>query len=261
MAEQAVWHLKRVKLAVPVPSVAAIRARAWMLGPPLLLGLLAALLAIQVPQRTFRAQAQVLFSISDPVPRAQDPRLLAIEGSSGFMTTQATLARSPELARRVIAAAGVPAITPAQFLRHSGARPQSDSSVLNLSVSHRKADAAIRLANAYADQFTRYKTERDLAGIKKVLSQLDATINSLRARGLTGSPAYEALVKHRVELQTAGALLAGRARVLQAAERASSFRPHALRNGIIGGLLGALLGIALVAVVRIWPKNSRPQAI
>lgn len=259
MAEQAVWHLKRVTLAIPVPSVAAIRARAWMVWPPLLLGLLAALIAIQVPERTFRARAQVVFSIGQPAI-LQDPRLLAIEGSSRFMTTQASLARSPELARRVITAARVPAITPAQFLRHSSAKPQPDSGILALSVSHPKADAAIRLADAYANQFTRYKAERDLAGINQALSSLEAELESLRARGLSSSPAYETLVQKRVDLQTAGALLAHQAGVLQAAERASSFRPHALRNGIMGGLLGAVLGIALLAVVRLWPKNRRSQS-
>jgi hypothetical protein len=50
MAQQAVWHLKRValRIPVPVPSVAAFRGRAWMVGPPLLLGLLGALVATQL---------------------------------------------------------------------------------------------------------------------------------------------------------------------------------------------------------------------
>jgi hypothetical protein len=34
-----------------------------------------------------------------------------------------------------------------------------------------------------------------------------------------------------------------------AAGEASSFRPHALRNGLIGGAVGLLLGVALVGVV------------
>jgi len=258
MAEQAVWHLKRVTLAIPVPSAAALRARAWMLGPPLLLGLLAALIATQVQERTFRAQAQVLLSTS-AIPG--DTGRLANEESSRFLTTQASLARSPELARRVITAARVPALTPPQFLRHSSAKPQSDANVLNLSVSYGKAAAAIRLVNAYANQFTRYTAERDLARINKALSEIKAEIESLRAQGLTGSRTYDYLVEKRVQLKTDGALLAHQARVLQAAERASSFRPHALRNGIIGGLLGALLGIALVAVVRIWPKNRGSQTV
>jgi hypothetical protein len=38
MAQQAVWHLKRVTLRIPVPSVAALRGRAWMVGPPPCLG-------------------------------------------------------------------------------------------------------------------------------------------------------------------------------------------------------------------------------
>ena len=261
MAEQAVWHLKRVTLAIPVPSVAAVRARAWMLGPPLLLGLLAALIATQAQERTFRAQAQVLLNTSQSAIPGDPGGRLANEESSRFLTTQARLARSPELARRVITAARVPALTPAQFLRHSSAKPQSDANLLNLSVSYGKAADAIRLANAYADQFTRYRNERSLAALKKALSDIEAVIESLRPQGLTGSPVYKSLVQKRVDLQTSRVLLAGQVRVLQAAERASSFRPHALRNGIIGGLLGTLLGIALVAVLRIWPKNRGSQTV
>jgi hypothetical protein len=59
MAEQALWHLKRVTLAIPLPSVAALRGRAWMVGPPLLLGLLTALLATHLQASAWRSTALV----------------------------------------------------------------------------------------------------------------------------------------------------------------------------------------------------------
>jgi len=65
---------------------------------------------------------------------------------------------------------------------------------------------------------------------------------------------YGALVQKLVGLKTMGRLPADKARVLQTADRASSFRPHALRNGILGGFLGALLGVALVMVATVLSK-------
>ncbi len=171
------------------------------------------------------------------------------------MTSQASIARSAELAARV-AAAGVPAITPHQFLRHSSAKPQSDASILNLAVVYPKPAVAVRLANAYATEFARYKTEVDLARINDTLRTLQATINSLRAQGRGSSPMYGALVQKLVDPKTMGRLLADNARVLQTADRASSFRPHALRNGILGGTLGALLGVALVVALTGWRSRK-----
>ncbi len=150
----------------------------------------------------------------------------------------------------------VPGLTQAQFLRHSSARPVSDASVLRLSVTYRKAAPAARLANAYATEFTRYKTERDVARINKGFRPLQAQIALLRAQGRGSSPFYDTLVQHGLNLEMNRKLLAGEARVLQPADGASSFRPHALRNGILGGFLGALLGIALV-VATVWSKKSR----
>jgi hypothetical protein len=37
--------------------------------------------------------------------------------------------------------------------------------------------------------------------------------------------------------------------VLQQADTAAKVRPHAIRNGILGGLIGAMLGLVGVAVV------------
>lgn len=122
MAEQVVWATKRVTLAVPVPSVAALRTRVWLVGPPLLLALLGAVLAIQAPKQTFRSQSEVIFRSGPSVRLEQDVSPAAVRVARGKPTE--VVAHSPALAERVIRAAGVPGITPAQFLRHSDAKLQ-----------------------------------------------------------------------------------------------------------------------------------------
>jgi uncharacterized protein involved in exopolysaccharide biosynthesis len=252
MAEQAVWRVKRIILPIPVPSLSGVRSRLWMVGPPLLLGLVAALLAMQAQDARFRAKAEVSANMLGAEPAyyyGTNGQLLAGQDPSRFMTGQASVARSPEVARRVVAAADVPRITAAWFLRHSSAKPQPNTSILDLSVSHPKAAVAVRLSNSYASQFVRFKTERDLSGINRAIRAIKLRIESLRDSGMTDSPVYGTLVQQRLDLKTMGALLSHSASVLQQADSATKMRPHALRNGILGGVIGALLGVGLVVAV------------
>jgi capsular polysaccharide biosynthesis protein len=222
-----------------------------MIVPPLLLAILGALLATHAQDATLRAKSQVLINrTSDgfPLPTpGGDPQILIAQES--FLTTQARIARRPELARRVVAAAAVRGLAPNEFLHRSRAKLQSDAAILDLSVSYPKAAAAVRIANAYANQFTRYKIELDVAQIKEALHAIRRELLSLRDRGVRESDSYDALVQQRIQLETVGHLIANNVKVLQPASSATSVRPHALRNGILGGVLGALLGVALVVGV------------
>jgi hypothetical protein len=243
MAEQAVVRVKRVSLAIPLPSRAALRAPAWMLGPPLLIGLLAALIATQLQTPVWRSKAEVGFT------------LLHVDRTR-YLDEQANLARSPVLAVRVIRTAKVPGVTPAQFLRHSGAKPRSDAAILTLSVTYRRGAIAARLANAYAIEFAGLTTALDLRTLHAALGRLNTRIRRLRALGQTGTPGYRALVEQQSQLRYEGLPLAHSAKVLQKADGASSFRPHALRNGLLGGALGALLGVALVLAIAVPRRRS-----
>jgi capsular polysaccharide biosynthesis protein len=202
MAEQAVWNLKRVTLAIPVPSVAAIRARAWMVLPPLLLGLLAAVIATQVQRPVWRGESNVVVSLRESPqsnPRVPPPARVSVPDP--FMQRFTSLARSDVIAARVVRNAGIQGLSAADFLRHSSATSKPDSAVLKLSVTYRPASTAVRLTNAYALAFSRFT-------------------NSLRGNAVVI--------------------------VFDSAHTASSFRPHIVRNGLLGGALGALVGTALV---------------
>jgi hypothetical protein len=127
MAEQVVWNLKRVTLAIPVPSVAAIRARAWMVVPPLLLGLLAAVIATQVQRPVWRGESSVVVDSSGLLPPLP-------QSVQTFMQPFASLARSDVIAARTVRSVGIRGLSAADFLRHSSARSEPDSPILNLSL-------------------------------------------------------------------------------------------------------------------------------
>lgn len=256
MAQQAVWQLKRVTLRIPVPSVAALRGRSWMVGPPLLLGLLGALLATQLQATAWRGEAEVYFNVSNLALTSYAPG-----GADQYLEAQARLARSPKLAARVVRIAELPGLTAAQFLQHSSARPVWDADVLTLSVTYRPSAAAVRLTNAYASEFVRFKNNRDLRAIRAALRVTEARIAELRVRGQSDTPAYEALVQTQQQLTTLAIQFARTTSVRERADRASSFRPHALRNGLVGGALGAVLGVVLVLGVAALRRARRlPQS-
>jgi capsular polysaccharide biosynthesis protein len=248
MSEQAVWRVKRVTWAIPVPTLAALRAAARMVGPPLLIGILAAVLATQLQPRLWRGQAEVYFNVPNLAIAVTSPTSLAtswpVNGATLYLEAQAKIARSPALAERVVQVAGVPGISAMKFLRHSSAKPESDADILRLSVTYRSGAAAVRLANAYATEFRRYKHELDMRSVTEALRKIEARIKELRARGQAGSATQSDLLVMRAELKSLGVQLRSQMTV-QAADRASSFRPHALRNGLLGGVLGVLLGVAV----------------
>jgi hypothetical protein len=120
MAEQAVLRVHRMRRAISGSSAAVVRPAVWLLGPPLLLGLLAALIAMQLEGQAWRSKAEVVFRVQPLGPE--------------YMEMQAKLARSQDLASRVVVEAGVPGMTAKRFLRHSSASPPSDTGPLPSSV-------------------------------------------------------------------------------------------------------------------------------
>jgi uncharacterized protein involved in exopolysaccharide biosynthesis len=240
LSERAVWGIRAAwphrRIARVVPFLGFARPRFWMLAPPLVAALIGALLLMHWQKPSYQATSEVIASRAGVVP----------------VRAQALIARSPELAARVVAAAGVPRMSPGKLLAASVVIPAADSDLLRFSVSDADSRNAILLANTYASEFARYKTERDGAAVKSALRSLNVKIESLQANGATTTAAYSTLIQQRAQLKRLGRLLSGQVSVLQPAAHASAFRTHSVRNGLLGGVLGGLLGIGLVAVAAIW---------
>jgi hypothetical protein len=242
LSERAAWEIRAAwsnrRIVRVVPFLRLVRRRFWMLAPLLIFALLGALLLMSWQKPSYQATSEV--SAASPT----SPRV--------FTRAQALIARSPEVAARVVAAAGVRGMNPGKLLAASVVIPVAGFNLLRFSVSDAESRNAIVLANTYASEFAFYKAERDSAAVKSALRSLTVRIESLQANGATTAPAYSTLIQQRAQLKTLGRLLSAQVSVLQPAEHASAFRTHAVRNGLLGGVLGGLLGIGLVAVAALW---------
>jgi hypothetical protein len=206
-----------------------------VVGPPLLLGLLAALIASQHTTRAWRGEARV-FVVA---PASRSPLLNGrfVAEPRGGLETAVSLARSPQLAGRVVRAAGVPGLTARQFLRDSSvksARP--DSGILAFSVFYRRRAFAVRLTNAYAVQFV---------GFYKVAP-------SRRAQARPHLIQWSRPRPHLIQWSRPSPF----AIVIKSAHVASTFRPHALRNEVLAAMFDALLGVALAVGFCLRPQPS-----
>lgn len=110
-----------------------------------------------------------------------------------------------------------------------------------------KAAGAVRLANAYAGEFTRYKARVDATWLRDRSEAVAMRLKVLRDRGGRNSYEYGELLQQQVDLRTVQQFLEKNPPPAAIhSGSASKPRPDALRNGVIGGAIGALLGVVLM---------------
>jgi polysaccharide biosynthesis transport protein len=238
--------------------VAVLRRRKWII---IIIPLVSGLVAFEISNRQpalYRAQATVLVNRSEgavtAVTNIQDP---AAGDSTRFLTTLADIARSPKLAERAVEAAGVRGMTSGQLLGVSSVSPKADADVLDISVSYSDPRDAVLLANAYAQEFTRYKTELDTARINDALRVLQARTELLQKSGEATSLAYQTLAQYQGQLETIGKLVANSTSVLEPAGGAGQIEPRPRRNLILGGLSGIVFALGLAFFVDALDRRVR----
>jgi non-specific protein-tyrosine kinase len=240
--------------------LAILRRRKWVIATLPVMAAVSAYLVAHTQGPLYRATSQVLVSrtnIVSAISGISDPSTLG--DPTRFLTTEATIGRSPELIGRVLKTARLPGVTAGELESRSAIKPQSNSDVLNVSVTWPNPDYAIRLANAYANEFTRYKTQLDTAKINDALRSLRQRIATLKAQGQTATSSYSVLLQEQSQLDTIGTLLANNTSVLQPAAGAAKVRPRPTRSALLGGLVGAVLGFGLAFLAEALDRRVRSE--
>jgi succinoglycan biosynthesis transport protein ExoP len=239
--------------------IAILRRRKWIIIAVPVIAAVVAYFVAKGQSPLYEAQAKILVNRSSVVTAVTNVADPAIGDPARFLTTEANIARSPELARRVIAAVGTPGVTPDELLSHSKVTPEPDADLLDVAVSFPKASEAVRFANAYAEEFARYKTELDTAKIHVALGSLGLRIKKLEANGQTTSPGYSTLVQYQSQLETIGTLLASNTTVLKPADNAAKIRPRPMHGFLLGGVLGGILGLGLAFLAEALDRRVRSE--
>ena len=223
-----------------------IKRRKWVVIPPIVLIPAAVFLFSHQQASDYRASAQVLLNRQDVVSAAtQVPNPMSAVDAERLAATQADIASSPLLARRVVVAAGIPGLSEGNFERNSSASASSVADVLSFSVTNHSPRRAAFLATIFAQQYTVLRRDLDTSALKDAIRNVQAKIDSLTASGALSTQLSTELLATKTRLETAAALQTDNALVIRPATGAAKVAPRPVHDALLGGLFGIVLGLAL----------------
>jgi polysaccharide biosynthesis transport protein len=239
--------------------LAVLRRRKWIVIALPLIAAVSAYAISETKSARYRSTAKVLVnrsSVVSTITNIQDPSL---GDPTRFLTTEASIARAPALAERVVSSAGVAGVSAQAFLGASNVSPENEADILDVKVTWPTPQGAESLANAYASEFTRYKTQLDTQKINAALKTLKTRIAALNAEGATTSPSYGTLLQYQSELETVGTLLANNTSVLTPATPAEQVQPRPTHTAVLGLVLGIVLGLGLALLLETLDRRVRSE--
>lgn len=232
--------------------------RKWVVLPALVLVPLVAILFALRETPIHQASAEVwlsqpnlaasLIGVADQGAALQPERLA---------TTQARLARVPEVARRTLAAAGIHDRSALDFLDQSDVSTASGADLLEFAVRDRDSNLAIRLSTEYAKQFIAYRTELDSTALARSRSGIRQQLDRLRTAGATRSQLYADLTARYQQLIAIESLHATSAQLVRPADTAPQISPRLARSGAFGLALGIMLGVGLALLMEALDTRVR----
>lgn len=229
-----------------------VRRRKWLILTIGAVFLVGALVRSSQQDPLYSASSEVLLSRT-PVPTeiAGGTNQTFSQQPDRVAKTEAAVAAVPAVAERVLEAADVEDMTVEQFLARSSATAKTDADLLVLNVKAGNPEEAAELASEYAEQFSAYRKELDTDALHSARVDLENRIQELRASKDADKAVIADLEGQAQQLGTAEALATGNTSVIRSPTTADAtkIRPRPLRDAVLAGAIGLLLGI-VVAFLR-----------
>ena len=236
--------------------LAVIRRRKWIILGAIVVTTASAVFFSVRQTKLYEANAEVLVN--------PDASIIASAGKSAsdaqarFDTTQAQLAHTPAVTAIALRKAGVSGVTPNQLVSSSSVVSDNASNILRFGVTNHSAADATKLVNAYVDAFHTFGKNVNTAAIRQQirtssaeLATITKQIDTAKANGQVPAGLRQqaaSLVKKRAQYQEQLVAASSGARVVRYASGAGVVRPNPVRDGVLGLMLGAVIGLILAFI-------------
>lgn len=176
------------------------------------------------------------------------------------VATQATVARSREVAQRAISSVRSASLTPDELLSSSSVAPENNANLLDFHVTNHDPQLAVLLANAYAKAFSQYSNQLESGPLQTAFNDVTNRLNLLRKSNQQTSPLYADLLDKQQRLVALQTLQTSNAVVVSSAADAVQVAPRPKRSALLGLALGLVVALALVFVVEALDPRVRDEA-
>jgi|SRR5579872_1193995 len=227
--------------------VRVARRRKWIIIQAVILVPLVAVVHAMRKPNIYESSAQVLLnrqSVSSIIG-SPTPDIYASQDPTRYSSTQTFLARSPDVARHVVADVKIPSLDVGGFLGSSSVSAAANADVLTFTVVSTVPVYAQREANAYAAEFVKYRSSLDTQAINDAIAQLNDRIVSLQQQGQGGTSYVRSLSDREQQLLTEKELQKQNTVISRPAGPGFKISPRPKRDGILGLALGLALGLGL----------------
>jgi succinoglycan biosynthesis transport protein ExoP len=226
-----------------------LRRRKWIVLACALLVPLAAFLFFSRQPSQYAASSDVLLSRQNLGNVLTGTSDLTLAPDDRLTATQAELAHTPAVARRAIAIAKTPAVTPDGLLAISTVAPKGATDILEFRVTDHDPAVATLLATSFAQAYVGYRADLDTRSLAKARNDVQTKLDQLAAQGRGKSALYTSLEEKQQQLQTLLTLQTSQATVARPADYATKVAPKPARDAMLGLALGLVLGVGLAFAV------------
>lgn len=142
----------------------------------------------------------------------------------------------------------------------SAAPDGTSGNTVSITAISPSAQTAARAANAYAQAFTAFRKERELARVRQAEQIIQGRLDSFQSPAARQSADYLTLQQRLQDLQILEATVTGNFRILAPATVPSKpYTPKPVRNGLAGLVAGVILGIGVVLLLEQFDTRVRTQ--
>jgi len=177
-------------------------------------------------------------------------------GGSGYNNTNTqelqlqsatTIVGGPELAKRVrtkVPRATVPYSVNASVTSSDAESGSGTGNALTIAVDSADPEVAADVANLYAEEFVKWRVEKDRARIAVAQEVIDQKLKEFRTEAQRASSDFFVLTERQRDLEILAATATGYCEfAIPATVPSSPYAPQPLRSAMMGGVLGLLVGV------------------